>query len=79
MQPLNANISAIQIQAARLLERNPASTHLENTVLYSKAVIPLETSSHSQLQNCPHHELCLFTSDEVEPAYRACNNLQQRR
>ena len=37
----------------------------------SQAVIPLETSSHSQLQNCPHHELCLFTSDEEEPVYRA--------
>jgi len=30
MQPLNANIYAIQIQAARLLERNPASTRFEN-------------------------------------------------
>ena len=48
-------------------------------VPHSRAVIPLETSSHSQLQNCPHHELCLFTSDEEEPAYRACNNLHPQR
>jgi len=37
----------------------------------SQALIPLETSSHSQLQNCQHYELCLFTSNEQEFAHRA--------